>query len=279
MIRILIPTDFSDQAKYAFIMAKKFADKIGAEVQFLNVISWSEPEVGSDGKKHASEAEDEKVLAANLIASEQKMKEWKKSTDDNIPHQIIFGPVTKSIIDYAEKNLFDLIVMGTKGASGLKAWLSGSDTQHVVRNSKVPVLSLMCDRSDLDVKNLLLVHDFTEGNEKNNPSCIKLIKAINFNFGSTINLLHVADNKKENKEQLLTRMDEFAMRNDFCRHKSHVHYDSNVEAGVTHFNQMNDMDIIFIGTKEKTGWAGFLKSDVAEKLVQHTYKPIITFKS
>jgi len=260
-------------------MAAKFAGKIGAEIQFLHVINWSEPETDEKGNKKVVDGDDETVLAKNLIEAEKKMKEWKKSTDESIPHQLIFGPITKSIIDYAEKNIFDLIVMGTKGATGLKSWLSGSDTQFVVRNSTVPVLSLMCDRSDLEIKNLLLVHDFDNDDDKYNMSCIKLLKAINSNFGSTINLLHITKNNETDHQALINKLDNFAVKHEFCRYKSYVHRDSDIEAGVNHFNQMHDMDIIFIGTKIKTGWTRFLESDVAESMVKHTYKPIITFKS
>jgi nucleotide-binding universal stress UspA family protein len=279
MIRILIPTDFSEQAKYAYIMASKFANKIDAELQFLNVISWSEPELDEKGNKKVVDGDDEIALAKNLIEAETKMKEWKKSTNESIPHQLIFGPVTKSIIDYAEKNLFDLIVMGTKGATGLKSWLSGTDTQFVVRNSSVPVLSLMCDRSELEIKNLLLVHDFDNEDDKYNTSCIKLMKAINSNFGSTINLLHITKNDEKDNEKIINKLNDFAVKHEFCRFKSYIHKDSNLEDGVNHFNQMHDMDIIFIGTKIKSGWKRFLESDVAESMVKHTYKPIITFKS
>ena len=44
------------------------------------------------------------------------------------------------IIEYAETNQVDLIVMSTRGQSGLSRWLMGSVADRVVRGASVPVL-------------------------------------------------------------------------------------------------------------------------------------------
>ena len=48
--------------------------------------------------------------------------------------------VTDAIIDYATKNKIDLIVIGTKGRTGLKRFLMGSVAQGVVQHAHCPVL-------------------------------------------------------------------------------------------------------------------------------------------
>jgi nucleotide-binding universal stress UspA family protein len=48
--------------------------------------------------------------------------------------------VTDAIIDYATKNKIDLIVIGTKGMTGLKRFLMGSVAQGVVQHAHCPVL-------------------------------------------------------------------------------------------------------------------------------------------
>jgi len=50
------------------------------------------------------------------------------------------GEVSGEILDYAEKNQVDLIVMSTHGRSGVSRWLLGSVTDRVLRHSVVPVL-------------------------------------------------------------------------------------------------------------------------------------------
>ena len=50
------------------------------------------------------------------------------------------GKADEQIIDYAEKNHFDLIIMASHGKSGITRWAMGSVADRVMRNSRVPVL-------------------------------------------------------------------------------------------------------------------------------------------
>jgi nucleotide-binding universal stress UspA family protein len=49
------------------------------------------------------------------------------------------------ILEYVDKNEIDLIVMATRGESGITRWLLGTVTDHVVRGSQVPVLVIPVD--------------------------------------------------------------------------------------------------------------------------------------
>ena len=47
-----------------------------------------------------------------------------------------------AILDYAQNNKVDLIIMSTHGRSGISRWAFGSVTDKVIRHSKVPVLTV-----------------------------------------------------------------------------------------------------------------------------------------
>jgi nucleotide-binding universal stress UspA family protein len=53
---------------------------------------------------------------------------------------VLEGHPSNEIIDFAQKNEIDVIVMGTLGKSGLDRFLLGSVAEKVTRNSPVPVL-------------------------------------------------------------------------------------------------------------------------------------------
>ena len=65
---------------------------------------------------------------------------------------VISGPSAEQIVKYADENDVDLIVIGTRGRTGIGRVLSGSVTEHVVRAATVPVLVIHtedpADRSD-----------------------------------------------------------------------------------------------------------------------------------
>jgi nucleotide-binding universal stress UspA family protein len=78
------------------------------------------------------------------------------------------------------------------------------------------------------------------------------------------------------KEKALveSQMKDFADLNGITNFECHLVHDKDVENGVVHFNQQNNMDIICIGTH---GRGGFFHHSATEKLINHMFKPIISF--
>lgn len=54
--------------------------------------------------------------------------------------EILFGEVSKKIIDFSQKGKFDLIVIGSRGLNPIKRMILGSVANSVVNKSKIPVL-------------------------------------------------------------------------------------------------------------------------------------------
>lgn len=271
-LKVLIPTDFSVQAEYAHLMVKKLEEKIPVEIHFIHVLGVPDTvTMDNNGNiETCGEISVDYVVSQKTIA-DRKLNNLKVLYGNEINTHLELGKLTEKIISYSQENKFDLIVMGTKGAWGLKEKLSGSETQIIARQSTVPLLSLMCDRSDLIIENILLVHDFSNAKNENLELLHKLIKA----FNTKVHLLQITENvSDENKSKVFSKMDEFATANTISNFEKHVLKDSDVENGVIHFNQMQDMDIICIGTHGK---GGLFHHSATEKLINHLFKPIISY--
>lgn len=271
-LKVLIPTDFSVQAEYAYLMVKKLEEKIPVEIHFIHVLNV--PDTVTMNKQGdiqtCGDISVEYVVSQKTIA-DRKLNNLKTLYGSDIITHLELGKLTEKIVSYSQENKFDLIVMGTKGAWGLKEKLSGSETQVVARQSMIPLLSLMCDRSDLIIQNILLVHDFSHPKNENLALLHKLIKA----FNTKVHLLQISKDISESKKsEIMSNMDEFALVNNITNLEMHVLNDSDVENGVIHFNQMQEMDIICIGTHGK---GGLFHHSATEKLINHLYKPIISY--
>ena len=245
-IKVLIPTDFSVQAEFAYLMVKKMEEKIGVDIHFLNVMNVPESvTMDTNGNIQTCGEIDIDYLVKQKDIAERKLRELKDTYGKDITSHFIFGKITDGIIQFAEVNNFDLIVMGTKGSWGVKEQLSGSETQIVARKSKIPVLSLMCDHSDLDIRNILLVHNFNHPVKQELQLMHKLIKAFNTKF----HLLQIASvNTATEKAYVDENMKTFAALNNISNYECHIINDKDVENGVIHFNQINNMDMVCIGT-------------------------------
>ncbi len=271
-LKILIPTDFSVQAEFAYLMVKKLEEKINTEIHFLHVLSVPETvtmdtagNISTCGEIDVTYVEKQKEIA------ERKLDNLKTLYGSAIHTHLVLGKTTDSIVAYAASANMDLVVMGTKGAWGLKEKLSGTATQMVARKSSVPVLSLMCDRSDLTINHLLLVHDFSKPTAENLTLMHKILKA----FNPTLHLLQIISGEVAAvKAEIELNMQQFANLNSIEKFECNIINDKDVENGVIHFNQMNNMDMICIGTHGK---GGVLHQSSTEKLINHLFKPIISF--
>jgi nucleotide-binding universal stress UspA family protein len=127
----------------------------------------------------------------------------------------------------------------------------------------------MCNRSDLAIKRILLVHQFEDKHHQD----LYLLKRFLLNFNAELHLLQISRTGMD-KEKIEKNMHDFAKEHGLENIQTHVIKDTDVENGVIHFNQMIDMDLVCIGTHGK---GGFFHSSATEKLINHLYKPIISF--
>jgi nucleotide-binding universal stress UspA family protein len=143
--RILVTTDGSALSARAVDQAIDLARAIGAQLFALKVVQ-SRPENHWDGAllheraAHArveaeqaelSQAVVDAVKASAQVAGVQATALTFKSTS-----------VADAVIEVAQKNECDLIVMASHGRRGLARVLLGSETQHVLTHSQIPVLVL-----------------------------------------------------------------------------------------------------------------------------------------
>lgn len=269
-LKVLIPTDFSIQAEYAFILVDKIRKQSPLEIHFLHVMNFPDTVTFDEMGEITTCGEiDKEFVTIQRDMASRKLRQIQDEYGKEVHTHIRIGATNETIVDFAEQHNFDLIAMGTKGASGFFERLAGSETQYVARKSKVPVLSLMCNRSDLEIKRILLVHQFEDKHHQD----LYLLKRFLADFNAELHLLQIFKTGMD-AENILKNMNDFAKEHELENSITHVIKDSDVENGVIHFNQMMEMDLVCIGTHGK---GGFFHSSATEKLINHLYKPIITY--
>jgi nucleotide-binding universal stress UspA family protein len=149
--RILAAVDGSEQSMRAADSAISIAVKHDAELVALYVFF---SQLGYAYASYLSKIEDSPSIAAIVNSAKQEASHWfeainnKMANLDNNEHHIMLKSevivtstsVPAAIIDYASINKVNLIVIGTRGRSGIKKVLLGSVAQEVIRESRCPVL-------------------------------------------------------------------------------------------------------------------------------------------
>jgi nucleotide-binding universal stress UspA family protein len=141
---ILIATDGSENSQRAISCGIETAKLSGATVHALYVVDTPSiiSETWTAGKEMVHELiirEGKKVLS--------KVKKIIEDSGVEVKEVLLEGYPSEEIINFAENNNMDLIVMGTLGKTGLERFLVGSVAENVIRNSKVPVMVIRNENS------------------------------------------------------------------------------------------------------------------------------------
>lgn len=136
--RILAPTDFSDLSIRGVRYACQLAKDVGAEITIFNVVIVDESGPNKLEMEEHKQGLDE-FVTKNVADAGANL---------TIRKLVDAGPAYKAIIDRAENEQIDLIVMSSHGRSGLSRMLIGSVTDKVVRGARCPVLVVPLEKEN-----------------------------------------------------------------------------------------------------------------------------------
>ena len=208
MKKILLPTDFSDNAWNAIQYALKLFKNEKCTFYLLNNCY---PVIYGVDFMEVSSAQSgliDAVLSASkqkLEALHQKINEQFKNPNHTFSKISSVNTLVGEIEELHLGNVMDFVVMGTKGASGLKEVLLGSNTVRVINNVRCPVLAIPSDFDFEPPREILFPSDYEVSfNDKHIAPILEIVKANN----SRINILNVlkgaelTSNQKLNQQKL-----------------------------------------------------------------------------
>ena len=140
---ILVPTDFSDDARAAIDAAIEWAGEFGATVHVVHAYFVDVPAVyGGYGGDFLLPADILEPVREAAEASVAELVAEARRGGVSVEGRAMLGDASSSILAEAERLDCDLIVMGTRGLTGLKHVILGSTAERVVRKAPCPVLTV-----------------------------------------------------------------------------------------------------------------------------------------
>jgi nucleotide-binding universal stress UspA family protein len=275
MRNILVPTDFSQQAEYALDMAYHLAKKTGAEIYLMHVVEDTTlTSFNVTGEVTIPDVQD-KIFIVKLIEKTRKQldEDARKYNDVTIHPKLRVGDPYHNIRDIIAEQNFDLVVMGTKGSSGLEEILVGSNAEKVVRYSKCPVLTLRDKAGSYDFKNIVYASGLLEAESP----AINIIKEFQKVFDSTIHLVRInTPNNFERDSKSYAYMYEFIKKHKIENYTLQIFNDVSEEEGIIYFSEKVNADLIAMATHGRTGFSHLLAGSIAEDVVNHSNRPVLT---
>jgi nucleotide-binding universal stress UspA family protein len=140
---ILVPLDGSEYSikalEYASIMAKGFNSKLIALYILPSSIRYN---LFVNKEKSKINSPFNQIIQVSYIEAQNWLKDITKKIDLEIVTEVIIAEesIVSEIIEFAERENIDLIIMGTRGRTGFKKLLLGSVAAGVVNFAHCPVL-------------------------------------------------------------------------------------------------------------------------------------------
>lgn len=185
--RILLATDGSDHTRRAAAYVRTLADRFGAEVHVLAVA-----DIGSVSVAFDAGGVEQEVIERLRRQSE----EWAAETGelvDAAETAVRSGRPRKEILDYAAEHDVGLLAMGTHGRTGIRRYVIGSVTEHVLRRAEAPVLTARADgdAEDGEITRVLLPTDGSDASAAAVDHAVAVADAC----GAAIRVLSVVDTR------------------------------------------------------------------------------------
>ena len=287
---ILVATDFSDTAAAGVDWAVELAGVLEARIEHIHALL--EPSRATDfvpSPPDFTEAQQE-AASGRLNEITAKVEEM----DIEVASELKLGVPSQVILDTAVEKRADLIVIGTRGLSGLRHLLLGSTAERVVQHAHCPVLTVHPGDADKhrSINTILVPTDFSHDAETAYFAARSLLGS---EAHARIVLLHVyhlpyeytaygtiptsldyfKDVEGAAEERLATLAEELRQQGFNVETLAREGFPPEI---ILDEAEAANADLIAMGTHGRTGLAHLVLGSTAERVVQRAHCPVLTVR-
>jgi len=275
MKNILVPVDFSVQAKYAAKVASDIAKLTNSKIFLLHML---ELPTGVVDPSSFGNSNNTPTTLLFLKRAHEKFEDFKKLSffeGVEVEDSVQFHKAYDGIIDESKKQNIDLIVMGSQGTSGLEEMLIGSNTEKIVRNSEIPVLVIKKEIDNFTIENIVFASNFNIKSKVAFQNILDFASLFNARLHLLkINTIHNFETTNESSDAIRNFINDF----DLGDYTLNIYNDVSIENGILNFANIIEADVILLNTSGRRGLAHLFSGSIGEDLANHAKLPVITFK-
>lgn len=273
MVNILVPTDFSPISKFALKYAIKIANTLDGNITALHVITMTkalrssmfDKIISSDNNTEDSAEQELEILIKTL--SEQY------NTSQPIKYLVVRGRYFPStLLREARRLRSGLVVMGTRGATGLTKTVLGSNTNSVIEVSHVPVLAVPEKADFKGFRNVIYASDLRNLEEE-----LKVLIRYIEKFGSTIHLVHIVP-PGEQVDVVEAKIESVVRNFDYKNIVTLVLVDNNINSAIDHYAEVSRADVLAMFTHELTFFEKAFDRSMTRNMAFQSKIPLLAFR-
>jgi len=283
---ILVPTDGSDHAERAAAHAQYLSALFEATVHLISVVDVQ----AAAGPFDAGGVDDEFVDRLRSDGRDAIDTIEADFESGSVETAVVEGSPGTAILDYADEHGVDLVAMGTHGRTGLRRYIAGSVTEHVVRHAEVPVLTArVTDASVLEdgYDDVLIPTDGSEAAGVAVDHGLTVAERTGARVHA-VNVVDVSDLSSGPDYTLPTELlEQFRDRGERATEEiAAAAEDRGLDAltdvregfparDLLDYAAEHGIELIAMGTAGRTGMSRFLLGSTAERIIRHAESPVL----
>ncbi|OAB26930.1 Nucleotide-binding universal stress protein, UspA family [Flavobacterium fryxellicola] len=270
--KILFPTDFSDASKNAFIYALQLAESIKAEVVTIHVYQLPQTNY-INVSEYLHEIYDVTELSnfenyKDEVPSLRRIAEQNNLGHIKISHALILGNLVPEIKKITENEKIDFVVMGTKGATGIKETFFGTVATKVMNDVKALVLIIPEHCRYQPIKKMLFLTQY----KSEDTAAFKTVMSLSEIFQAPVDCLRVASAQDESLNDIRA---DWKVLMEHQQVVFHSIEGDDVEGIILNFIALHKINLIAMHVYHRNFFEKLFEISLAKKLAFHINVPIL----
>jgi nucleotide-binding universal stress UspA family protein len=275
MKKLLVPTDFSVNAnnalKYAIAYAKREKD-----VRIILLHAFHHSDLSADILPEnipAALEELQKKSAKMMFDFCKKIRKAGLMNGECISKE---GRAVEVILNIINKKNIDLVIMGTKGARGIKEIFIGSNTERVIAKAPCPVVVVPKKAGFKDIKNITYVTDYYKSNLSTMIQLVEVAKV----FNAQINVLNIYDeecmaaDEKQFMRDFIKKVSNKISYEKITYELIYGHYE---EERLAEYMDKTASNLLVVAKNYRTLFEKVFGKNITKKLAYHRSMPLLIF--
>ena len=289
-LKILCPTDFSPGSEEAVRVAARFAKAAGAQLVISH--AWFVPPLAYAGDSWPLNSEViDQMLKDDQLALSSAVESALRLGVSKVDSLLVNGrPGDRIVSILREDPAYDLVVVGTRGRTGLKRVLLGSVAEQVVRHAPCSVLVAHACPADAPIQSVLCPVDFSDSSLR----AVNLAAELVAPGGTGITLLHSIELPTRYGEDaaLMNIVEQIDEQTDLLLENWAAQLRARTGAAVTKRTsrggagaqiltalEQGTFDLVVMGSHGRTGIRRAVLGSVAEKVARHATCPVLVART
>ncbi len=274
--KILVPIDFSETGMLALEHASFMARLAKADLLLLHVLPVQEYhfEIPEPVMRIENHDEVNQIVEQKLAETIDRVRANYGCVAKSLSSR---GKVSHEIMEIANEEKVDLIVMGTHGASGFEEFFLGSNAHKVVTVAPCPVITVQTHAKKLGFSNIVLPIDRTMHSREKVEIAVTMANLFAAKI-HIVGLLEELDSHEEDKLNIVLDQVQKAVEKHELPFSRQIVKGNNLAHEALKYADAVNADLIVIMTEQESAMNGIFLGNRAKQIVNHSKIPVLSIK-